>query len=167
LTDKHVEQESQGYVCYWENCRRHRKPFLKRIRLINHFRTHSGEKPYVCPVEGCNKRFGRADALKTHALVHTRTKPHLCEIGDCRRAFYHQRSLVKHQAEIHQLRKRRRTEPPVSQSTHINVATRPTSSMDTVPIVPQQQPTQGMATAMFSAFTHLAVPGSLNRPSDT
>lgn len=41
-----------SYSCDWEGCPRAQKPFTKRHKMYNHLRTHTGERPYVCPKEG-------------------------------------------------------------------------------------------------------------------
>ena len=50
-------------------------PFCDRIaktkqNILNHIRTHTGEKPYVCEI--CNRAFSAGNNLKRHALSHTR-----------------------------------------------------------------------------------------------
>ena len=41
-------------------------------------RSHSGEKPCVCPYQGCGKRYSRHENLKTHIRSHTQERPYRC-----------------------------------------------------------------------------------------
>ena len=52
------------YVCTFLHCS---KAFDRPIRLQTHMNTHTGEKPFVCSEEGCDKKFYKAEHLKSHA----------------------------------------------------------------------------------------------------
>lgn len=72
LTVDHVGNTEQNlHVCYWENCVREGKPFKAKYKLVNHIRVHTGEKPFACPYDGCNKVFARSENLKIHKRTHT------------------------------------------------------------------------------------------------
>lgn len=43
-----------------------------------HMRSHTGEKPCVCPYPGCGKRYSRHENLKTHIRSHTQERPYQC-----------------------------------------------------------------------------------------
>ena len=45
----------------------------------------SGERPYTCPIEGCDKRFARSDELSRHRRMHTGERKFACSI--CGRRF--------------------------------------------------------------------------------
>ncbi|RCK60998.1 INO80 complex subunit 1 [Candida viswanathii] len=61
-----VGSTASKYICYWENCARYGLEQPSRFALISHCRTHTGEKPYFCPVPECEKHFTRSDALTKH-----------------------------------------------------------------------------------------------------
>ena len=36
-------------------------------------RIHTGDRPYVCPFDSCNKRFAQSTTLKSHILTHAKS----------------------------------------------------------------------------------------------
>ena len=44
---------------------------------------HSTERPYACPVQGCNQRFKKASARKTHVRLHSGERPYGCLVEGC------------------------------------------------------------------------------------
>ncbi|KAG7446316.1 uncharacterized protein BT62DRAFT_829378, partial [Guyanagaster necrorhizus] len=38
-----------------------------------HINSHTGEKPFVCPVESCGRSFSVLSNMRRHARVHTQT----------------------------------------------------------------------------------------------
>ena len=54
-----------------------------------------GERPYSCPMDGCEKRFARSDELSRHRRMHTGEKKFACSI--CARRFVRSDHLVKHE----------------------------------------------------------------------
>ncbi|KAG8431447.1 hypothetical protein GDO86_018696 [Hymenochirus boettgeri] len=58
------------FPCTWPDCL---KKFSRSDELTRHYRTHTGEKQFRCPL--CEKRFMRSDHLTKHARRHTDFHP--------------------------------------------------------------------------------------------
>ena len=59
-----------------------------------HMRSHSGEKPCVCPYQGCGKRYSRHENLKTHIRSHTQERPYRCSFPGKFKMASRARSLI-------------------------------------------------------------------------
>ncbi|XP_075444347.1 uncharacterized protein LOC142487982 [Ascaphus truei] len=66
--------------------------FVDRSSLINHKRTHTGERPHKCV--DCLKSFNQKATLIKHRMTHTGERPFHCFL--CVRAFIQNSDLVKH-----------------------------------------------------------------------
>ena len=92
----------------------------------------SGEKPFKCEYEGCDRRFANSSDRKKHSHVHTSDKPYNCKIKGCDKSYTHPSSLRKHM-KVHG-----KTSPipgydsdPESPSSESTPATSPTTSSAT------------------------------------
>merc|ERR1711970_328459 len=59
-------------------------------------RVHTGEKPYSCKQDGCQRSFARLENLKIHNRSHTGEKPFLCKY-QCSKAFSNSSDRAKHE----------------------------------------------------------------------
>ena len=61
-----TSRTKQIFKCEFTSCSR---SFRKIHNFLDHLRTHTGEKPYICPyikTEGCSKSFAQKSNLNKH-----------------------------------------------------------------------------------------------------
>ena len=89
----HTEQSNQ-FIC--EECNR---GFYLKSSLNHHKRyKHSDERPFVCSVTDCHKRYKTNYNLNRHKLIHSMKKSFEC--NECEMRFLHKSHLINHQ-KIH------------------------------------------------------------------
>ena len=69
---------------------------LKNFISFCIFASLSGEKPFKCEFEGCDRRFANSSDRKKHSHVHTSDKPYNCKVRGCDKSYTHPSSLRKH-----------------------------------------------------------------------
>jgi len=84
-----IVREKVIHMCDFKDCG---KSFRRLREYVNHYRTHTGEKPYVCDI--CGKKFIRSYAVTEHRRTHTGEKPYQCDI--CGKQFSVGGDLTKH-----------------------------------------------------------------------
>ncbi|KAG7317415.1 hypothetical protein KOW79_019713 [Hemibagrus wyckioides] len=74
--------------------------FTRKWRLEEHETTHTGARPFKCPVEGCARRFSRRSHLSRHALKH-KGKLLRCSAASCTKTFSNKDKLKRHVRYAH------------------------------------------------------------------
>lgn len=73
----------------------------KKYLLKEHMYKHSGEKPFACNYNGCEKRFFTKSHRNEHLRSHTGEKPYKCSIDDCNREFGYATDFKRHKFSAH------------------------------------------------------------------
>jgi len=88
-----TQSQKQLYACRAEDCD---KSFFRPDHPEMHYRTHTGERPFLCWVLGCQKQFTSRRQQKNHLWVHIGEKPYGCTFEGCSMRFTQARSRNKH-----------------------------------------------------------------------
>ncbi|KAI8323316.1 hypothetical protein GQ54DRAFT_258418, partial [Martensiomyces pterosporus] len=71
LSNDHIGSGAKDeYACDWRACPQRNTNVQTRYDLITHLKQHTGNRSYLCPVDGCGKVYKRADFLTKHINTH-------------------------------------------------------------------------------------------------
>jgi general transcription factor IIIA len=90
------------YACDFEGCT---KSYSRPVRLQEHKRSHTNDRPFACPQQGCDKTFLRESHLKHHIKAkHDDVRDYICDWPDCDKGFHTAQRLKQHK-KTHQVTK--------------------------------------------------------------
>lgn len=90
FTEGDVKRFPDGFHCFWEGCTA--KPKNSISKLLEHIRTHTGEKSIACPQ--CNTQFCSSTRLFDHLNCQITGQQYICSF--CNKAKSSQRLLTDH-----------------------------------------------------------------------
>ena len=82
----------KDHICNYQGCG---KVFASSKNLKDHYRIHTGEKPFVC--EKWDKKFGQYSTLHKHYRVHDKKRPYHWDQEGWGKSFTQVSNLIRHQ----------------------------------------------------------------------
>ncbi|EJD08590.1 uncharacterized protein FOMMEDRAFT_73501 [Fomitiporia mediterranea MF3/22] len=91
---KLIADGGKRYHCTFEGCT---KSYRKPVRLEEHERTHTGERPFVCTT--CRKTYFRDSHLQAHMRTHMpdSSRSFACQFDGCEKKFWTPQHLKRHE----------------------------------------------------------------------
>ncbi|XP_055326187.1 zinc finger protein 62 homolog isoform X2 [Sitodiplosis mosellana] len=86
----------RNFVC--STCGR---AFIAKNGLVQHERTHTGERPFQCTHDGCDKTFRTSSGKFAHMRMHRGQKRFQCRIDGCEEQFGGVNGYRKHKLNVH------------------------------------------------------------------
>ena len=75
--------------------------FACKTSLQSHYRCrHTDERPFACDI--CDQRFSAKYDAQQHRLVHTFSKPFMCDVDGCEKRFTEKGSVLRHKRIVHE-----------------------------------------------------------------
>lgn len=93
------DMDQEFYHCYYEKCPR---VYSSKYNLRRHVNsTHLRIRSFAC--EKCGKKFTSKQSLKEHFYIHTGEKPFTCYEDGCNKDFRQASQLNVHRRKVHKL----------------------------------------------------------------
>ncbi|KAJ2822161.1 hypothetical protein FBU31_004674 [Coemansia sp. 'formosensis'] len=71
LSLAHISPDPHAHhSCQWQSCPQYKILAPTRYDMILHLKTHTGDRSYLCPFDGCDKVYKRSDFLIRHTNLH-------------------------------------------------------------------------------------------------
>lgn len=95
-----IERNGGKHTCPYLGCH---KNYVKASKLVQHIRSHTGERPFVCDHDGCGASYMRNEHLKAHQRRHQDPshKPFTCQAEGCELRFWTASQLKNHVQACH------------------------------------------------------------------
>ncbi|KAJ2878564.1 hypothetical protein H4R27_005759 [Coemansia aciculifera] len=76
LSLAHISPDPHAnHSCQWQSCPQYKVIAPTRYDMILHLKTHTGDRAYLCPFDGCDKVYKRSDFLIRHTNSHSTALP--------------------------------------------------------------------------------------------
>jgi KRAB domain-containing zinc finger protein len=77
------------------------KKFVQKFHLQVHYRRkHTEERPFAC--DKCDKRFSTKHEAQRHRSAHTVSKPFMCDVDGCEKRFTAKDNVLVHKRTVHE-----------------------------------------------------------------